>query len=61
MAIAEISVDELEERLAEGARLVDVRQPYEFDEAHVAGRRARAVGRRFPTTSTPSAATAPST
>ena len=37
MAIAEISVDELEEQLAEGARLVDVRQPYEFDEMRVSG------------------------
>ena len=37
MVIAEISVDELEERLVEGARLVDVRQPYEFDEMRVSG------------------------
>ena len=37
MAIAEISVDELEEHLTEGARLVDVRQPYEFDEMRVSG------------------------
>ena len=37
MAIAEISVDELEEQLGEGARLVDVRQPYEFDEMRVSG------------------------
>ena len=37
MAIAEISVDELEEQLTEGARLVDVRQPYEFDEMRVSG------------------------
>jgi rhodanese-related sulfurtransferase len=37
MAISEISVDELDERLAEGARLVDVRLPHEFEEAHVAG------------------------
>ena len=35
--IAEVSVDELEERLVEGARLIDVRQPYEFDEMRVAG------------------------
>jgi rhodanese-related sulfurtransferase len=35
MAITEITVDELDERLAEGARLIDVRQPYEFDEARV--------------------------
>jgi rhodanese-related sulfurtransferase len=37
MVIAEISVDELEERLGEGARLIDVRQPYEFDEMRVSG------------------------
>ena len=37
MAIAEISVDELEEQLTEGARLIDVRQPYEFDEMRVSG------------------------
>jgi rhodanese-related sulfurtransferase len=37
MAISEISVEDLDERLAEGGRLIDVRQPYEFDEAHVAG------------------------
>ena len=37
MAITEITVDELDERLAEGARLIDVRQPYEFDEARVKG------------------------
>jgi rhodanese-related sulfurtransferase len=37
MVIEEVSVDELEERLVEGARLIDVRQPYEFDEMRVAG------------------------
>lgn len=37
MAITEITVDELDERLAEGARLIDVRLPNEFEEAHVAG------------------------
>lgn len=37
MAITEISVDELDEKLTEGARLIDVRQEYEFDEAHVSG------------------------
>jgi rhodanese-related sulfurtransferase len=37
MAISEITVDELDDRLAEGARLIDVRLPYEFEEAHVAG------------------------
>ena len=37
MAIAEISVAELAERLAAGARLVDVREPNEFAEARVPG------------------------
>ena len=37
MAISEISVDDLDDRLAEGARLIDVREPVEFEEAHVAG------------------------
>lgn len=37
MAIAEITVDELAERLAAGARLVDVREPNEYEEAHVPG------------------------
>lgn len=37
MAIAEISVDELEQQLAGGARLIDVRQPDEFDEMRVPG------------------------
>jgi rhodanese-related sulfurtransferase len=37
MSITEITVDELDDRLAEGARLIDVRLPYEFEEAHVAG------------------------
>jgi rhodanese-related sulfurtransferase len=37
MAITEITVDELDERLADGARLIDVRQPDEFDEARVSG------------------------
>ena len=37
MVIEEVSVDELEERLVEGARLIDVRQPYEFDEMRVSG------------------------
>jgi len=37
MAITEVSVDELDEKLTEGARLVDVRQPYEFEEARVSG------------------------
>jgi rhodanese-related sulfurtransferase len=37
MAISEITVEQLDDRLAEGARLVDVRLPHEFEEAHVAG------------------------
>lgn len=37
MAIAEITVDELADRLASGARLIDVREPAEYDEAHVPG------------------------
>ena len=37
MAIPEITVDDLDERLAEGARLIDVREPAEYAEAHVAG------------------------
>jgi rhodanese-related sulfurtransferase len=37
MAISEISVDELVDRLAEGARLIDVREPNEYEEAHVPG------------------------
>jgi rhodanese-related sulfurtransferase len=36
MAVDEVTVEELEELLP-GARLVDVREPYEFDEAHVPG------------------------
>jgi rhodanese-related sulfurtransferase len=37
MAIPEISVDDLADQLAAGARLIDVREPNEFVEAHVAG------------------------
>ncbi len=37
MAIEEITVGELAERLAAGARLIDVREPSEFDEARVPG------------------------
>jgi len=37
MAISEISVDELAEQLATGSRLIDVREPDEFDEGHVPG------------------------
>ena len=37
MPISEISVDELVDRLAEGARLIDVREPVEYEQAHVPG------------------------
>lgn len=37
MSTDDISVDELAERLAEGARLIDVREPDEFDEVRIAG------------------------
>ena len=37
MAISEISVGDLADRLAEGRRLIDVREPHEYDEAHVPG------------------------
>src|SRR5262245_6014455 len=37
MPIAEITVDDLDERLAEGALLIDVREPAEYDEAHIGG------------------------
>jgi rhodanese-related sulfurtransferase len=36
MAIQEISVDELETLLTSGVRLIDVREPAEFEEARVA-------------------------
>jgi rhodanese-related sulfurtransferase len=39
MAIPEITVDALAERLAEGSRLVDVREPDEYEAAHVPGAR----------------------
>ncbi len=37
MAIEEISVDQLADLLADGARVVDVREPAEFAEARVPG------------------------
>ena len=37
MSVQEISVDELADRLAAGARLVDVREPVEYEEARVPG------------------------
>lgn len=39
MSVQEITVDELAERLTHGARLVDVREPPEFEAARVAGGR----------------------
>lgn len=39
MAVSEISVDNLADRLSAGARLIDVREPHEFEEAHVPGAR----------------------
>lgn len=37
MAIEEITIEELETRLAGGARLVDVREPDEYEAGHVPG------------------------
>ncbi len=37
MSIQEITVDELAELIVGGIRLIDVREPSEYDEAHVAG------------------------
>lgn len=37
MTIENISVAELQERLADGARLIDVREPDEYDEVRVPG------------------------
>ena len=39
MAVPEIGVDELAQRLSAGAFLLDVRQPDEYTEAHVSGAR----------------------
>lgn len=39
MAIEEINVDELADRLDAGAALIDVREPDEYDEARVPGAR----------------------
>jgi rhodanese-related sulfurtransferase len=36
MAVSEVTVDQLAEALADGGRLIDVRQPDEYAEAHVA-------------------------
>jgi rhodanese-related sulfurtransferase len=37
MAIEEITVDRLAELLAEGVRVIDVREPAEFEQARLAG------------------------
>lgn len=37
MAIEEITVDQLAEYLAEGARVIDVREPAEFEQARLDG------------------------
>ena len=37
MAIREVSVDELSSALEQGARLIDVREPDEFEQARVPG------------------------
>lgn len=37
MAIEEVTVDQLADLLAGGARLIDVREPIEYDEARVGG------------------------
>lgn len=44
MTIREVSVDELAERLADGATLIDVREPVEFEEARVPGVRLIPLG-----------------
>ena len=36
-AVIEIDVDELAQRLSEGARLIDVREPDEYESGHVPG------------------------
>ena len=37
MAVAEVTIDEFAEAIAGGARVIDVREPNEYDEAHVPG------------------------
>ncbi len=37
MAVSEVNVDELESALVSGARLIDVREPAEYETAHVPG------------------------
>jgi rhodanese-related sulfurtransferase len=44
MAVQEITVDELAGRLAEGARVIDVREPAEFEQARLAGSQSIPLG-----------------
>lgn len=44
MTIEEVTVDQLAEAMAAGARVIDVREPVEFDEAHVPGARPIPLG-----------------
>lgn len=44
MQVPEIDIDELVQRRAEGAPLIDVRQPDEYAEAHVPGARLIPLG-----------------
>ncbi len=37
MAVVEVDVEQLQTALAAGAKLIDVREPHEFDDGHVAG------------------------
>ena len=48
MPIAEIDVDELAERLADGARVIDVREPDEYADGHVPGAVLDPARRRSP-------------
>lgn len=44
MAVSEISVDQLAERLGQGARLVDVREIAEYESGHIPGARLVVLG-----------------
>lgn len=44
MAIQEITVDQLAQLLADGARVIDVREPAEFEQARLAGTRLIPLG-----------------
>jgi len=37
VALGEIEIDEFADRVAEGATIIDVREPYEYADAHVPG------------------------